>query len=115
MLVVFVNTIYDVRYILLNYIPARSKRQTGAERLEQLRSVALENLKKLAKVDVELTADEGTVQDFSDMTATDKKKAIKKVISNNLDLKLKEYLKQLEVFEFRKFLSTISRIAKMKT
>lgn len=99
MLAEFVNIIYDTRYALSNYISARSKQQAGAEKLEQLRVVALENLKKLAKEDVELTADEGIVNEFSEMTMTDKKKAIKKVISNNLDLKLKEYLKQLDVFE----------------
>ena len=79
---------------------ARNKQQVAKERLQQLRTTALDNLKKLAKEEVELTNDNEEIQnDFVDMSVTEKKKVIKKEISTNLDLKLKEYINQLDVYE----------------
>jgi hypothetical protein len=108
MLAEFVNTIYDTRYALSNYISAKSKQQAGQERLQQLRTIALDNLRKLAKENVELASDEEeNKNDFANMSITEKKKTIKKEISANLNLKLKEYIKQLDVLElenaFRNF------------
>lgn len=91
----FVNTIYDTRYALSNYVSARTKQQAGNERLEQLRMNALDNLKKLAKEDVELIVE--PEDDFSDKSVTEKKKIIKRKISNQLSTKLKEYLKQIDL------------------
>lgn len=100
MLAEFVNNIYDTRYALSNYVSARSKYQAGAEQLQQLRENALYNLKKLAKENVELTAEnEETDIDFEEMSITDKKKLIKKAISNQLDNKLKEYIKSLDKYD----------------
>ena len=97
MLAEFVNTIYDTRYALSNYVSAKAKHQVGSERLQQLRENALEKLKKLAKEDVELTVDSvEDKDDFSGMSITEKKKVIKKIISNKLDVKLREYVKGLE-------------------
>lgn len=93
MIAEFVNTIYDTRYALSNYVSAKSKQQAGNERLEQLRMNALENLKKLAKEDVELPAE--PEDDFFNKSVTEKKKIIKRKISNQLGVKLKEYLKQI--------------------
>lgn len=93
MLAEFVNTIYDTRYALSNYVSAKSKQQAGNERLEQLRVNALENLKKLAKEDVELIVEPD--DDFSNKSVTEKKKIIKRKISNQLNANLKEYLKQV--------------------
>jgi hypothetical protein len=108
MLAEFVNTIYDTRYALSNYISAKSKQQAGQERLQELRTIALDNLRKLAKENVELASDEEeNKNDFANMSMTEKKKTIKKEISANLNLKLKEYIKQLDVLElenaFRNF------------
>jgi hypothetical protein len=93
---------------LSNYISAKSKQQAGQERLQQLRTIALDNLRKLAKENVELASDEEeNKNDFANMSITEKKKTIKKEISANLNLKLKEYIKQLDVLElenaFRNF------------
>lgn len=101
MLAEFVNNIYDTRYALSNYASARSKYQAGAEHLQQLRENALYNLKKLAKENVELTAEnDETDIDFEAMSITEKKKLIKKAISNQLDNKLKEYIKSLDKYDF---------------
>ena len=100
MLAEFVNTIYETRYALSNYISAKVKQKATAERLQQLKRVALENLRKLAKEDVELTNEgEEEDDDFSSMSDIDKKKVIKKQISNQLNVKLNEYLKQLSDFD----------------
>lgn len=100
MLAEFVNNIYDTRYALSNYASARSKYQAGAEQLQQLRENALYNLKKLAKENVELAVEnEETDIDFEAMSITDKKKLIKKAISNQLDNKLKEYIKSLDKYD----------------
>lgn len=100
MLAEFVNNIYDTRYALSNYASARSKYQAGAEHLQQLRENALYNLKKLAKENVELTAEnDETDIDFEAMSITEKKKLIKKAISNQLDNKLKEYIKSLDKYD----------------
>lgn len=100
MLAEFVNTIYDTRYALSNFVSAQSKQQAGKEKLQQLRMTALENLRKLAKENVELTVDTTDEQvDFPNMSITEKKKIIKKKISNQLDSKLKEYLKQVDSFD----------------
>lgn len=95
----FVNTIYDTRYALSNYASARYKQQASADRLKQLKDIALENLRKLAKEDVELTSDQETENDdFSNMSDVDKKRIIKEKISYRLNLELKDYLKQLTDF-----------------
>lgn len=93
----FVNTIYDTRYALSNYVSAKSRCQADAEHLQRLKKNALEKLKKLAKEEVELTTDDAEDKnDFSTMSLIEKKKLIKKEISNKLDVKLKEYVKGLE-------------------
>ncbi|MCD8221067.1 MAG: ATP-binding protein [Clostridiales bacterium] len=99
MLAEFVNIIYDARYALSNYMSARGKLPAGDNRLSELETKALKDVRKLANGDVELKVDEDAVSEFSNMTKSDKKKVIKGAISKKLDLKLKEYLKELEVFE----------------
>lgn len=100
MLAEFVNTIYDTRYALSNYISAKSKQLADTEKLKQLRMIAFENLKKLSREDVELPQDvEEYETDFSNMSVSEKKKIIKREISNQINLKLKEYLKDLEKFD----------------
>ncbi|MFQ8686686.1 MAG: phage tail tape measure protein [Lachnospirales bacterium] len=96
----FVNTIYDTRYALSNYMSAKSKQQADNKRLLQLKNIALENLKKLTDKDVKLTTDdENGNNDFSNMSVTEQRRVIKKKISSQLDIKLKEYIKKLEKFD----------------
>lgn len=96
----FVNTIYDTRYALSNYMSAKSKQQANNERMLQLKNIALENLKKLAKEEVTLTTeDENDNNDFFNMTVTEQRRIIKKKISSQLDIKLNEFVKNLEEFD----------------
>ncbi len=96
----FVNRIYDTRYALSNYVSAKNKQQVGEEKLSKLRVNALENLRNLAKENIELTIGDSDAEiGFDNMSITEKKRFIKNKISVQLDCKLKEYIKQLSTFE----------------
>jgi len=87
----FVNTIYDTRYALSNYASAKVKQEGSMQKLQDLKTDAISNLRKLAKEDVELSNDDEEAE-FSRMSDSEKKKVIKKRISNQIRFKVKEYL-----------------------
>lgn len=93
----FVNTVYDTRYALSNYISAKAKQEKNAEKLNSLKNCALDNLRKLAKENIELTVDEND-SPFDEMSDAEKKKVIKNQIVGTLDNKVKEYLKTLNAY-----------------
>lgn len=95
----FVNTIYDTRYALSNYSSAKLKLETNAQKMQHLKSIALENLKKLAKKNVQLANDDEST-DFSDLDVSEQKKIVKKKISSQIDIKLREYLKTKNSFDY---------------
>ena len=103
----FVNTIYDTRYALSNYMNAKDKHEQNAEFVMRLKENALVHLKKLAKENIELPEDPETIS-FETLSVLEKKKMIKKNISQNIDIKLKNYLSQLNVYDlensFERFL-----------
>lgn len=96
----FVNTIYDTRYALSYYMNAKDKHEQSSELVNQLKENALVHLKKLAKENIELPDDDAEIKSFDNLTITEKKRIIKKNISRNIDVKLKEYLSQLNIYEF---------------
>jgi len=78
----------------------KNKQQVGEEKLSKLRVNALENLRNLAKENIELTIGDSDAEiGFDNMSITEKKRFIKNKISVQLDCKLKEYIKQLSTFE----------------
>lgn len=91
----FVNTIYDTRYSLSNYVSAKVKQESNVEKLEVLKNEALNGLKKLAKEDIEL-AKEDDKAEFEKMPELDKKKIIKNRISKAVEKKIKLYIKNLK-------------------
>lgn len=93
----FVNTIYETRYALSNYASAKAKQEKNAEKIQTLKSTALDSLRKLAKENVELTLDDDEAA-FDKMTVPEQKKIIKKKISNQINQKIKEYLKSIKSF-----------------
>lgn len=95
----FVNTIYDTRYALSNYINAKAKHEQNAELITKLKDNALVQLKKLARENVELPDDETDKNTFEALSISEKKRMIKRNISHHLDSILKEYLLQLNVFD----------------
>ena len=103
----FVNTIYDTRYALSNYMNAKDKHKQNAELVMKLKENALVHLKKLAKENIELPDEPETIS-FETLSVPEKKRMIKKNISQRIDIKLKNYLLQLNVFDlensFEKFI-----------
>lgn len=97
----FVNTIYDTRYALSNYASAKVKQAVDAQKLNDLKETALVNLKKLAKENIEIPIDTAAENEFEMMSIAEKKRAIKSKISFNLDKKLKEYLKGLDIYDLQ--------------
>ena len=75
--------------------------------------VALDNLRKLAKEDVELTNDYEDTTTFEDLELPEQKRIIKKKISTQIDAKLKEYLKATNTFDlssaFENFLEWLKK------
>ena len=67
--------------------------------MQHLKSIALENLKKLAKKNVQLANDDEST-DFSDLDVSEQKKIVKKKISSQIDIKLREYLKTKNSFDY---------------
>lgn len=98
-LALFVNTIYDTRYALSNYASARDKHEQDKEKIEKLKNIALENLRKLAQEEIDITNDDTEIVSFEKMSASEKKREIKRKISFEVDLKIKQYLNTLSDFK----------------
>lgn len=109
----FVNTIYDTRYALSHYASAKAKRDVTEERMQKLRVLALENLRKLAKEDVVLTNDIEDVTAFDELEPSEQKRIIKKKISAQIDAKLKEYINATSSFDpsnaYEKFMEWLTQ------
>lgn len=95
----FVNTIYDTRYALSYYMNAKEKHEQNTELVMKLKENALVHLKKLAKENIELPDDDSEITSFETLNVPEKKRMIKKNISQSIDIKLKSYLLQLNVFD----------------
>lgn len=109
----FVNTIYDTRYALSNYMNAKEKHEQNSEFVKKLKEMALINLKKLAKEDIDLPLDEIDETPFDSLSVPEKKRIIKKNITRKLDISLKEYLNSLTVYDsenaYEEFIKWISK------
>ena len=109
----FVNTIYDTRYALSNYMNAKEKHEQNSEFVKKLKEMALINLKKLAKEDIDLPLDEIDETPFDSLSVLEKKRIIKKNITRKLDISLKEYLNSLTVYDsenaYEEFINWISK------
>lgn len=92
----FVNTIYDTRYALSNYASAKAKQEGTMQKMQNLKVDAISNLRKLAKEDIELSYDDDE-SEFNKMNDSEKKRVIKKRISNQIRCKIKEYLTSIDV------------------
>ena len=108
----FVNTIYDTRYALSYYMNAKDKHTQDTENVMKLKENALNHLKKLAKENIELPDDDAEITAFETLSIPEKKRMIKKNISQSIDIKLKNYLSQLNVFDlensYKKFIEWLN-------
>jgi hypothetical protein len=79
---------------------AKDKHEQNAELVMNLKESALVHLKKLAKENIELPDDDSGITSFETLSIPEKKRLIKKNITQGIDIKLKDYLSQLNVFDF---------------
>ena len=95
----FVNTIYDTRYALSNYASAKIKHELNHEELQKIKDKALENLRKMAREEIELPPLLDEQAEFDKMDDAEKRRSIKRRITTNIDKKIKEYVKELKQLE----------------
>lgn len=109
----FVNTIYDTRYALSNYMNAKEKHEQNSDFVNKLKETALVNLKKLAKENIDLPPDETAETSSDELSIPEKKRLIKRNISRTLDAMLKEYLNGLSSYDtenaYEKFIEWLSK------
>lgn len=94
----FINTIYETRYALSDYTSAKRKIGIQQDKLEKLKENATQCLQKLAQEKIETPQDD--VVDYEKLTPTEKKRMLKKRISSELDIIIKEYINQLDDYSF---------------
>lgn len=95
----FVNNIYDARYSLSNYASAKVNDEKDKQELKQLEEKALNDLRKLAKEDVEIVLEEPNETEFKDKEIYEQRQIIKKKISTCINQKIKDYLKVQNSFD----------------
>lgn len=102
----FLDVLYDTRYALSNYASQKAKHDNNTDKLNGLRNEAVRCMQLLARETIELQEDQQ--EDFNALNDIEKKKIIKKRIVQNLDDRIKEYLKDTVDYDkdnaFKKFL-----------
>lgn len=99
----FVNNIFHARYALSRYNSGRSVLNQSQEKLEQLKADANFALQTLArdKITIEFRESHKEFEEFDDI---DKKKIIKKKLTNEMNMRIKEYLFQTTTFDYNNVL-----------
>lgn len=96
----FVDSIYYARYSLSRYISGKKVVGQSQEKLDQLKANANVALQRLAREKITIEFKEESPKEFSDLDEIDKKKIIKKKLSDDMNLKIKEYLIQTSTFDY---------------
>lgn len=94
----FINNIYEARYALSNYASAKKKIGSNLESLSDLRERATNSLLKLASNTIDLSQEESL--DFISLSQDEKKRLIKKAISSEIDKKIKDYIRTIDVDDY---------------
>lgn len=94
----FIERIYQARYSMSRFCTGKDNIEVSADRLEELRQVAQENLRKLAESKIELSIDDK--KDFIDLTDNEKKRKMKQKISKEMNKRIKEYLEQITEYDY---------------
>lgn len=101
----FVNNIYIPRYALSKYSSAKKALDQPKEKLEQLRMDANSALQKLASEKITIQFDEDSPIKFQNLDEIEKKKAIKKKLTNGMNKKINDYLLQTSTYDYNNVLS----------
>lgn len=90
----FITEIYEARYALSAYSKSAEKNKEDANRLKELLNKADVSLQKLAnnQMKVELVLSQVGQKDFNELTQNEKKKIIKKIITDETGQDIKEYM-----------------------
>lgn len=88
----FINNVYETRYALSNLSSAiENNEDKQSEKYISLRTKAQECLTKMASDNITLKEESNI--NFESLTSVEKKQMIKKAISSQMNIKIKEYLK----------------------
>lgn len=96
----FINNIYDARYALSKYYTAVNAMEQSQDNLEQLRATAVLHLQKLARDEIIIEVEDNSPTGFEDLNDTEKKQIIKKKLTKDMNVRIKEYLSQTVVFDY---------------
>lgn len=101
----FVDNIYIARYALSKYNSAKKALDQPQEKLKQLRTNANSSLQELAREKIIIQFDENPPKEFADLDEIEKKKAIKKKLTNELNSKINDYLLQTSTYDYNNVLN----------
>lgn len=96
----FVRNILDARYALSRYNTGKNVVDQKKEKLDQLRETANSALQKLARDEINIDFEDNAPLGFTDFDDTEKKQAIKKKLTKDMNQKIKEYLSQTSTFDY---------------
>ncbi len=96
----FVNNIYVARYALSKYSSGKKSLDQSKEKINQLRDDANSALQKLAQEKYSFELYEDKPLKFEDLDEVEKKKLIKKKLTNDINMKIKEYLQQTSTYDY---------------
>lgn len=94
----FINNVYEARYALSNYASAKKRAGSQADSLSDLREKATNSLLKLASNSIDLQQEESI--DFISLSKDEKKRLIKKSISTEIDKRIKDYIRTIDVDDY---------------
>jgi len=96
----FIDTVYDARYALSKYNVAKNNMGQNQDKLEQLRQSANSVLQKLARDEITIEIEDNAPLGFGDLDDTEKRKTIKKKLTKDMNIRIKEYLSQTTAFDY---------------
>ena len=100
----FINNIYVARYALSKYSSGKNVLDQSKEKLEQLKADANSALQNLAREKINIEYEVESPIKFSDLDEIDKKKEVKKKLTYELNVKIKEYLMQTSTYDYNNVL-----------
>jgi molecular chaperone HtpG len=96
----FVTNVYDARYALSKYNTGINAVEQNQEKLEQLRASANAALQKLARDEITIEVEDNAPMGFDDLDDTEKRQLIKKKLTKDMNMRIKEYLLQTSAFDY---------------
>jgi molecular chaperone HtpG len=96
----FIRTIVAARYDLSRYSTAKNDVDQQKEKLDQLREAANMALKQLASDEITIESEYDTPSEFKDLNDTEKKQAVKRKLTREMNQRIKIFLSQTSAFDY---------------